>query len=559
MTTISTAVVRPSERLRPFRVNRAFLIAGLLGGIAAAAGIALTATSGWLIVKASEQPPILTLMTAIVGVRAFGMARVVFRYAEQLRSHNAALADLADARAWTYARLVPLTPARLGRRARGEVLSGVVDDLTDVNEASVRVTVPVISTVVAGALALVLTVWALPAAGAVVLAMLVGCVLLALAACRMESRGQDELLEARAATTTVASLVADHTSDLQAIGAERDALRWVDAAHHKLRRVTIKQVRGRALIIGGLLALTGLASAVTAMLVADTDLHPGLKALLVLTPIALGDAVGVLTDATRAQATARASARRVNALLDQPPAVAEVLAPAAELPVTAVPRIQLRGVTAGWADGAVHLGPIDLEIVPGARLAVTGANGAGKSTLLAVLARHLDPISGALTVDGADVRRLPLEEVRARVAVVDDEPHIFATTVRENLRLAMPHRDQASGDDVPLIEAMRRAGLYKWFTDLPEGLDTRLGAAGRGVSGGERARLAIARALLSQRPVILLDEPVAHLDAPTARAVLADLTDAADARTIVMVTHHSVGLEYFERTLELAPPAYSVG
>ena len=112
-----------------------FLGAGLLGGIATASGIALTATSGWLIVRASERPVILMLLTAIVAVRTFGMARPVFRYWERLRSHDVALTDLADRRTTAYARLIPLTPARLGRRGRADLLTGVVDDLSDVVDA----------------------------------------------------------------------------------------------------------------------------------------------------------------------------------------------------------------------------------------------------------------------------------------------------------------------------------------------------------------------------------------------------------------------------------------
>lgn len=569
MTSNAQASHSVEPTMRPFRLSWPFLLAGLLGGLASAAGIALTATSGWLIVRASEQPPILTLMTAIVGVRAFGMARVVFRYAERLRSHDAALADLAEARAWTYSRLVPLTPARLGRRRRADVLSGVVDDLTDVNEAAVRVTVPVISTVVAGALALALTTWALPVAGAVVAAMLLGCAVLVLVAGRLENAGQQQLLAARAEVAAVASLVSDQADQLRAIGATAEASGWVDDAHCRLRSVTLRQARGRAMVTWGLLVLSGLAAAVAAMLVVDADLHPGLQALLVLTPIALGDAVGVLTDATRAQARARASARRVSALLDQDPAVVDTSPERRHSadPGAGVPAIELRGVSAGWTDDAVHLAPLDLDLPPGVKLAVTGPNGAGKSTLLAVLARHLDPLTGTMSLDGIDVRALPLDVVRGLIAVVDDEPHIFATTLRENLRLAMhgavageTELESASDAQVDawMVDALRRAGLAEWFAALPEGLDTRLGAGGRGVSGGERARLAVARALLSRRPVLLLDEPVAHLDQPTARAVLEDLVGAANDRTIVMVTHHTTGLDLFDRRLELARPEYSV-
>ncbi|HET7279240.1 MAG TPA: ATP-binding cassette domain-containing protein, partial [Dermatophilaceae bacterium] len=214
------------------------------------------------------------------------------------------------------------------------------------------------------------------------------------------------------------------------------------------------------------------------------------------------------------------------------------------------------------------------------RVAVVGANGSGKSTLVAVLARQLDPAGGHYTVDGRDIRDLPLPDVRELFAIVDDEPHVFATTLRENLRLAAGATsapgdaapgdaagggagpdDAAPDDAVPgddaLVKALRRAGLGAWLEGLPDGLETRLGTGGRGVSGGERARLGLARALLSGRPVLLLDEPVAHLDHATATAVLADLAASASNHTVVMVTHRPEGLEHFDTVLDLTPTGRS--
>ena len=183
---------------------------------------------------------------------------------------------------------------------------------------------------------------------------------------------------------------------------------------------------------------------------------------------------------------------------------------------------------------------------------MTGPNGAGKSTLLALLGRQLELSGGRYTVDGTDVRDLPVEEVRALVAVVDDEPHVFASTLRENLRLALPIDDSQSGDP-ELVTTLRRAGLSGWLGSLPDGLDSRLGAGGRGLSGGERARLAVARALLSGRPVLLLDEPVAHLDHATATAVLADVLGDAHGRSVVVVSHTPLSVDSYDRVLDLSP------
>ncbi|HNQ06924.1 MAG TPA: ATP-binding cassette domain-containing protein [Tetrasphaera sp.] len=212
--------------------------------------------------------------------------------------------------------------------------------------------------------------------------------------------------------------------------------------------------------------------------------------------------------------------------------------------------IALRDISARWTlERPLALAPIDLDVPAGTHLAIVGPNGAGKSTLLAVLARHLDPESGTYFLDETDACRMPLPAARGRLAVVDDSPYVFASTLRENLRFAA-----TEPTDGALIEALERAGLGAWLRGLPDGLDTRLGTGGRGVSGGEQARLGLARAMVSQRPVVLLDEPVAHLDSATARAVIDDLLSASDTRTVIMVSHREDGRDGFDRVLALQPP-----
>lgn len=543
------------------RPRLGIVLSGLVGGAAIASGIALTATSGWLIVRASEGPQILTLLTAIVAVRAFGMARPVFRYGERVRSHDLALGDLADRRTSLYAALVPLTPARLGRRSRAEVLSGVVDDLTEVVDAQVRVTVPLVAATSAGGLAAALTALVSPAAGLVVAGLLLVIAAGAWLAFRAESQGQAELLAARARVLAVSDLVTRQAMELAAVEGSATAARWLDDAQERLRAVTQRQSRGRALVAGVILLASGVAAVACAAVAAGSDLAGPLRVLLVVTPVAVGDALVGLPDAVRSLARAQAARDRLDDLVGQEPAVAS--SGGASFGTTGagvhradeldgIPDLTLSGVSASWRLGIPALGSTDLTLPAGSRTILVGPNGGGKSTLLAVLARHLDPTTGTYAVSGTDVRELDLAEVRALVAVVDDEPHIFATSLRENLRLAAP---DAPDDD--LVAALREAGLGDWFDAQPSGLDTRLGTGGPGVSGGERARLGLARALASRRPVVLLDEPVAHLDHATAVTVLRDVDRATRGRTVVMVSHRAEGLEG-ARTVHIAPPATSL-
>jgi ATP-binding cassette subfamily C protein CydC len=538
--------------MRTRMVNPAIVIAGLLGGAATASGIALTATSGWLIVRASEGPVILTLLTAIVGVRAFGMARPYFRYVERVRSHDAALDELATRRTRTYAALVPLTPARLGRHSRSTVLTGVVDDLTDVVEAQVRVTVPVLSALVAGLLAVLLTALLHPPIGLVLAGLLVLLAVACWLAWRLELRSQDELLAARAEVMRVSDLATRQADDLRSVGAVSTALDWIEDAHDRWARAVRRQSHGRALAAALILVGTGLATLASAYLARSSGHGGPIAALLVVVPVAVGDGLAPLAEAMRALARAQGSQERLDAMLDQSPAVADRAAADAEPRELAgpAPHLRLTGVSASWTGEGLQLPPTDLDLPPGRRVALVGANGSGKSTLLAVLARHLDPAGGLYEIDGHDVRDLPLRDVRALIAVVEDEPHVFASTLRANLLVAAP-----DASDEQLTAALGRAGLGRWFADLPEGMDTRLGTGGRGLSGGERARLGIARAVASQRPVILLDEPVAHLDHATAVAVLDDLVAATESRTVVIVSHRPEGLDGLDAVVDLTPTA----
>ncbi|MBK7611398.1 MAG: thiol reductant ABC exporter subunit CydC [Actinomycetales bacterium] len=543
--------------------------AAVIGGLASASGIALTATSGWLIVAASHQPVILTLLAVIVAVRTFGIARPVLRYAERVRSHDSALDLLARRRVAAYEALVPLTPARLGRRSRSDVLTTAVEDLEDLVFAKVRVVVPVLGLAVAAALTVLALGLFVPAGSIVLLAVLAAQAGVSALGRRLELSAQADWLRARADVARTATLVTGYAAQLRGLGAGPQALGWVRDAHRSLERATRRLAAARAagVALGHLVTGVGtIAAALVAQWAMSVGLNDAVAAVVVLAPLAVGDALVGLPDAMGAWARARGSEARLRSLLDQPPAVAD---PAVADPVAGSrygkregnsgSELELVGVAAQWRAGdsgdgtvggkrtAYDLSPVTLRVPAGEHVVLTGANGSGKSTLLAVLARQLDPATGTYRLGGVDVTRMPLAAVRAHLAVVDDEPHIFASSLRENVRLARP-----DADDAAVESALRAAGLGAWLNGLADGLDTMLGTGGRGVSGGERARLALTRAHVSGRPVVLLDEPVAHLDHATAVAVLADVRRAFAGRTVIMVSHRPDGVDGFDRVVDLA-------
>jgi ATP-binding cassette subfamily C protein CydCD len=518
----------------------------LLGALSVASGVALTATAAWLITRASEHPPVLYLMVAIVAVRLFGLARPALRYAERLVSHDAALRLLAERRATVYDALVPLVPGRLGRR-RGDVLASVVDDVDALVDAQLRVRQPAWTAVLVGGAAALLAGLLSPAAGVAVLA-----------ACLVGAAGG--LLArhgVRAAAPAFVAARADLAAEVETFtGSVRSLVLWqrvpdtlarLDATGHRLAaagaRSVVAVARGRLLVRLG----CGLGVLAVAATVPPGTVSPAPLALLLLLPLALSDALLPLPDAGATSVRTRAARERVDALLAAEPAVIE---PAAAAPLPELPAaLTTRSVDASW-DATPVLRGLALDLRPGAHLGLVGPSGSGKSTVAALLVRFLDPTAGTVTLGRRDVRELATDDLRGVVTLVDDDPHVFASTVLENVRLARPG---ASDDDVR--RALTEAGLGGWVAALPDGMNTFVGEGHADVSGGERARLAIARALLGDHEVVVLDEPTAHLDTATARAVAAEVLGADRARTVLWITHGRVGLDLVDGVVVLGGAA----
>ncbi|MCY4726304.1 thiol reductant ABC exporter subunit CydD [Nocardioides sp. STR2] len=517
--------------------------ATLLGALSTASGVALTATAGWLITRASEQPPVLYLMVAIVGVRLFGLARPVLRHAERVLSHDVVLRELAERRARVFADLVPLVPGRLGPR-RGDLLTGVVDDVDALLDDRLRVRQPLVTAALVGLGAALLTALVVPVAGAVVLVVAGAGALSFLLARRGTAAAEPLVVTHRARLGTRVEELAHGLRELEQWGATDRALDAVDEESAALARAVRRSARAVAAGAALTSVAAGLGVVAMAALVDPAATSPALLALLLLVPLALVDAIGGLADAGALSVRARAARERLDRLVVTPPAVSD---PASPLPLPDGHGVVVHDAELGWTDRPV-LAIDHLVLRPGEHLGVTGPSGSGKSTLAATLVRFVDPVSGEVLLGGTDLRRLALDDVRRTVGLVDDDPHVFASTVAENVRLARP-----DADDDAVRAALDRACLGPWVDALPAGIHTHVGAGRREVSGGERARLALARSLLADPPVLVLDEPTAHLDGPTARAVADEMLDSAArvGRSILWITHGTVGLDAMDRVVHL--------
>lgn len=521
------------------------LVSTLLGALASLSGVALTATAGWLIVQASTHPPVLTLMVAIVGVRTFGLARPVLRYAERLRSHDVALRLLARRRVEVYDALVPLVPARLGRR-RGDLLASVVDDVDGVVDDALRVRLPLRSALVVSAVATLVCTALLPVAGAVVAATcVIGGGTAYLLARRGAARTESVAVDLRAELSDAAVETAQVAPELVMWQAEPAAVERVARLSDRLGRAAARTSTRLGAARAVVLLTCGAGVVATAALAAGSVSGPVL-ALLVLVPLALAEPLTACADAGALAVRTRAAAARLHALERTAPAVRTTVGE----PLPHGRDLAIEDVTAGWSRDQAALRELSLSLAPGERVAVVGPSGSGKSTLAALLLRFLDPVAGAVRLGGTPTTRLDPDDVRRVVGLVDDDPHVFASTLVENVRLARP-----DATDAEVAEALRRARLGSWVDGLPAGLHTWLGDGHAQVSGGERARIGLARSFLAGHAVLVLDEPTAHLDHATALDLAREVLGSPDGRTVVWISHDRVGLDLADRVLDLGDPA----
>ncbi|TFD91689.1 thiol reductant ABC exporter subunit CydC [Cryobacterium lactosi] len=522
---------------------------GLAAGVASAASaVALLACSAWLITRAAEMPPILFLGLAVVGVRAFALSRAAFRYLERLLSHDAAFRQLGALRLGIFARLLPLAPAGLSGTRRGDLLTRLVRDVDDLQDLPLRVVQPLATSGLVAVLSVIGVWWVLPAAGlTLALCLIVAGVVGTLATAALSARSERALAPLRGALADEVLEVVENLDVLTAFGALEARLNALAVVEDRLRRASLRSSTGAG-VQAAVISLCAGAATVLALIAAIPALGTGgfsgpALAVVVLIPMAVFEVFAMIPPAISAWRQARSSAERVaTAVPEQIPA--EI--PAAD----AVPRedsrpavpqpgralIELTGLGASWpgADRPALAG-VTLRLDAGDRVHLAGASGAGKTTLAQTLVRFLD-YTGSYRVNGVEARDLAPSDLRRVVGLCEQRPWLFDDTVRQNLLFA---RDTATDND--LLDVLARVGLADWVIQRG-GLDARVGERGALVSGGQAQRIALARALLADFPVLIVDEPTANVDTGLGDTLVRDILSAsADAgRAVLLISHTPV-------------------
>ena len=523
-----------------------FALSLLLGVTALSAAIALGGTAAWLIARASQQPPVLYLTVAATAVRLFGVSRALARYLSRLASHKVALTGMDNLRNNLYDELAGAPGTKLSSLRRGDLMTRAGADVDEVGNVVVKTLLPALVAAIVGMGTVGVITIISPAAGIILAISLVvsGVIapsLIARSVRLAESQGAD----ARTDIAATSLAILEGATELSMAGTLERARRSLSESEAALSAALARSARLSAFARGLDVCAMGVA-VIGALLIGIPQTTSGvlaqvLLAVIVLVPLSAFEGVAELTPAAAQLVRSAQAAQRICALLDDEAPTKPHTIP--EGPTV----IEARDLAIGWPDGPTLATGISLTLRPGSSLAVVGASGIGKTTLLATLTGIIPPKSGAALINGVPAWGADRDQLTAHITMTAEDAHVFATTIYENLRVARASltRDEAS-------DLLTRAGLDEWIESLPEGIDTVIGSGGTTVSGGERRRLLMARALAAPAPVLAIDEASEHLDAATADRLMETLlTPSADRATLV-VTHRLSALDQADHVLVLA-------
>lgn len=518
-----------------FIVGERLRIAGAVaaGVMTILSSVCLLAVSAYLIERASQRPPILSLEVAIVSVRFFGISRGIFRYLDRYLSHDASFRLLGDIRADIYRRLIPLAPAGLHKFGRGDVLARVAADVDTMQEWFVRGFAPLATSIVTGLVLVVVATLILPAAGLALLLALSGSALAIALISRSSGGSEARELELRGEFTAGAVEYIQGLADLVAMGAAVGMAGRLERLENRRARLTAARAGRNALAAAIQSALPGLLAAVLgacAIAALAAGLNPLQVGVLVFGGMGAAECLMAVSPAIAAWERGHAAAARLAELTSQPGFASPMGMVDLDSPAR---KITISNVSYRYGSSSPDvLRNVSLEMMVGEQVVIVGPSGAGKSTLAALLLRFMSPANGNIAINGLDLSVLSEETIRRTCGAAGQQAHLFAGTVLENVKLARP-----DASDLEVREALEQARLADWVDALPRGWDTQVGERGSAVSGGQQRRIALARALLAGFPILIADEPTEGLDEWTARALMETLFSQSSARALIVITH----------------------
>lgn len=535
-------------------------LACFLGAAGLGATIALGATAAWLIARASQMPPVLYLEVAVVSVRFFGISKAVFRYLERLASHKLGVSGMTTLRTNLYKSLSYSDTARIASLRRGDILDRMGTDVDNIGDFVVKSLLPAMVATIVGIITVVgisLVDWraGLFLALGLLLSGLVG----PLFTIRATRISQQRETQSRAQISEVAMTMVDGAAQITVDGQTQQVLSGLSELEDQLYEAKDSSAKpaawAEAIDVFGMLMAVIMAAYFGISAVNHQSIPEVMLAVLALTPLSAFEGTAQLGSAAQQLVISATSAVRIMNMLPAQEQVKTIEED--EQPITPRNRstssiLEAKDLAIGWPGGPVVAEGINLRLEPGNHLAIVGQSGIGKTTLLYTLAGLLKPVSGSVKIDGVDIFSLPRIRAAASFVITPEDAHIFETTILENLRVANGQLSAKEGE-----ELLKEAGLGQWISSLPDGLETELGSGATTISGGERRRILLARAMAAKAPLLALDEPGEHLDAETADALLRDLLNADSKehkRGVILVTHRLTPLDQADKVFIMDKP-----
>ncbi|RKO62300.1 thiol reductant ABC exporter subunit CydC [Caldibacillus debilis] len=526
-------------------------LAVLLGSLTVFFGGALMFTSGYLISKAAARPEsILMVYVPIVGVRAFGIGRAVLRYAERLAGHQFALKILSAMRVRLYKIVEPQALFLRSRFRTGDVLGALADDIEHLQDFYLKTLIPsIVSLAIYTAVLIAAGLFSAPFA--ILLGVFMGLLIfvgpiISYVYMKIKNeqlkRGRHRLY--RQFTDAVFGI-----SDWIFSGKYADYIRRYESQEQELFELETKKfsfVNGRDVLNQMVLG----AVVILAVYWANGEtisgtFPPTLIAACALAALSLTESFLPVAEAIAETSTYQDSIRRLEAIRAASPKASSEGEKRHAAPDFRHVTIEINRLSFGYDPKTPLLSDIRLKIDQGEKIAIIGRSGSGKSTLLKLIQGALVPSGGEVRINGIPAHELA-PAIPKMMAVLNQKPYLFHTSVMNNIRLGNPE-----ASDEKVFEAAKKVRLHEMIRQLPDGYETNMHETGQRFSGGERQRIALARILLQNTPVVIMDEPTVGLDPITEADLLADIFDLLEGKTIIWVTHHLLGAEKMDRILFL--------
>ncbi len=522
-------------------------LAAFTGFLTIGSSIGLLMTSAYIITKAALHPSVGELQVAIVGVRFFGIARGIFRYAERLISHNITFKLLAKFRVWFYKSIEPLAPAGLSNFRSGDLLARMVSDVESLEHVYIRVIFPPFVAILITALMWTLFgIFNVMFSVIITLALAVAGVAVPVFTAKINKVIGERFIEVRSKLKTLSVDLAHGLTELIVYGKEKEFSNEINSLNKEYNKLQFRMSFIDGLNEGLILFVLNL-TIIGIMLVGIPQINIGALSgidLAVMIVGAMASFEAVLPIPTMAQhfESSMRAANRIFEITDKTPSVLN-----SENPVVNVKSydLEFKNVSFSYSEGNDSaLRNVSFSLPEKKKIAIVGASGSGKSTLLNLTARFYDVTKGAILLGETDIKRIDIEVLRRQFSHVSQSTHIFAGTVEDNLRVGKP---EATTEE--MTTALIKANVYDTFFEKHNGLKTWLGEGGSKISGGERQRLAIARAILKDAPILVFDEPTANLDSENEQKIIKTILNISEEKSLLFITHRLVSLSEFDEIL----------